>query len=129
MKQKKCITPGCKNKANKGRKLCWTCKSRRKKEMNPLAYWYDKFKNNARRRNKEVTITLNDFKEFCNQTGYDKLKGRTANCLSIDRIDPSQGYHKDNIRAITVSDNSKRARGVLLDINDEWKMREEKCPF
>ena len=126
---KKCITRGCKNKAPHGRKLCWTCKSRKAKEQNPLGYWFNVLRCNARRRNKEFTLTLNDFKEFCHKTGYDKLKGKKANCLSIDRIKEYEGYTKNNIRAITVSDNSKRARGVLLNIDNEWRITKEKCPF
>jgi hypothetical protein len=126
---KKCTTEGCKNKAPHGKKLCWTCKSRRAKENNPLGYYYNLLRCNARRRKKEFALTLEDFKIFCKETEYDKLKGKKANCLSIDRIKFWEGYTKNNIRAISVSANVKRERGVLLDIDNEWQIEKEKCPF
>jgi hypothetical protein len=119
----KCITEGCTNKAREKRKICTTCKTRKYRAKNPLKYWYDTLKSNARRRGKEFTLTLEQFQEFCIKTGYDESKGRTADSLSVDRVDDTQGYHYYNIQAITVSDNSKKKQ------TDASLRPEETCPF
>lgn len=126
---KKCKTKGCKNKAMKDRTICCTCKSKRYKEKYVLNYIFQTLKDNAKRRGKDFTLTLDEFKEFCEKTGYDKKRGKTAWSLSIDRRDPCLGYSKDNIRAITLSDNSKLANGTIVDVPDYLKLVEEECPY
>lgn len=129
MKTKKCNTPGCKNKAYPGRNYCCTCRGRKWRQTHYLQYLFLTIKGNAKRREKSFTLTFKEFIKFCKNTDYDMLKGKKALCLSIDRINPLIGYCKENIRAITISDNSKRARGVILDIDTEWQMIEIECPF
>jgi hypothetical protein len=126
---KKCITPGCKNKAVIHKNYCHTCRNHRWIRNNPLKYLFITRKANAKRRNKEWSLTYDEFLEFCKQTGYDIKCGRHANDMSIDRIESWRGYHKDNIRSITISDNVKRERGVLLDIDNEFQISENECPF
>jgi hypothetical protein len=63
---------------------------------------------NAKRRGKEFTLTLKQFEEFCNKTGYDEKKGITADSLTVDRIKDHLGYSVDNIQAITLSENVKK---------------------
>jgi hypothetical protein len=126
---KLCKTMGCTNPAAKNKNYCFGCRSKQWRERHPLLYLYLAWRGNAKRRGKFFDVTFDQFQEFCQETGYDKLKGTAADCLSVDRIDPYLGYTKDNIRAITVSDNSKRARGILLEIDNEWKMEENECPF
>jgi hypothetical protein len=77
---------------------------------------------NAKRRGKEFTLTFDEFKEFCMKTGYDEKKGKSSDSLSIDRIESSNGYSKDNIRAITLSDNVKIAH------DPEYAVKEI-CPY
>jgi hypothetical protein len=129
MKAKICLTPSCKNIAYKHKNYCCTCRVRKWRKSHLLNYFFLTTRGNAKRRGKEWSLTFDEFLEFCNQTNYDKLKGRTALCLSIDRIRSWEGYHKDNIRAISVSDNSKRERGVFLEIDSEWEMEKEPAPF
>jgi hypothetical protein len=76
---------------------------------------------NAKRRRKDFTLTINQFETFCKQTGYDEHKGKTANSLSIDRVNNDRGYHFDNIRAITLSENSIK--------NDSSLIIDDYCPF
>jgi hypothetical protein len=118
----KCSTPDCTNENAPGRRICRKCTTKRYRERNPLKYWYDTLKMNARRRGKAFTLTLEQFSEFCKHTGYNELKGKTANSLSIDRIRDVDGYHADNIRAITLSENTKRQY-------DSSVTPEENCPF
>jgi len=75
---------------------------------NPIKYAYNNIKNRANQRGRIFDLTINEFKEFCLKTGYISSKGITKDSMTIDRIDPSKGYTKDNIRAITKSENSWR---------------------
>jgi hypothetical protein len=118
----KCVTENCKNEARHGRKICSACKTRRYRQKYPLKYLYIALKTNAMRRGKSFSLTLEEFSNFCKQTGYDKLKGKTALSLSIDRIRNSEGYSADNIRAITLRDNIKLRNSSELQPG-------EVCPF
>jgi len=118
----KCQTENCQNEARLQRKFCYTCEKRKYREKYPLKYWYTTLKMNAKRRRKEFTLTLDQFSDFCMKTGYDEKKGKTADSLSVDRIKPWLGYSVDNIRAITLSDNSKLRHDPTYEIK-------ETCPF
>ena len=124
---KKCATEGCRNKALKWRTLCCTCKNKRWKKNNYLRYCYDYLMANARRRNKIFTLTFDDFVQFCIETNYDKLKGKTSLSMSIDCKIQRLGYTKTNIRAITLSENS--SKGVNDYIEPEYQKIEQECPF
>jgi hypothetical protein len=117
----KCQTEGCQNET-KHRKLCAKCAKRKYREKYPLKYWYDTLKTNAKRRGKEFTLTIEQFSDFCKKTGYNEKKGKTANSLSVDRIKPWLGYSADNIRAITLSDNTKLRNDPTYEVK-------EVCPF
>lgn len=116
-----CQTESCPNEVEKGRRFCSKCIKRKYREKYPLKYWYDTLKMNAKRRGKEFTLTIEQFGEFCMKTGYDEKKGKTADSLSVDRIRNWEGYHFNNIRAITLSENSKKKDLSLIP--DEY------CPF
>lgn len=103
-----------------------TERTRRFKQNNPFKYWWQTIKDNAKRRGRYFDLTIDEFIEFCGETNYDKLKGKTALSLSMDCRDPFKGYTKENIRAITLRDNSKLANATLLD--PEWQPLEF-CPF
>ncbi len=105
----KCLTKFCRGQTFKNHKntLCPKCRSRRWKDRNPLRYFFGKLKNRARERGKEFSLTFDEYKQFCAATDYDKLKGKTKYSLSINRKNPSRGYHFDNIEAITLSLNSR----------------------
>jgi hypothetical protein len=104
---RKCATEGCLNKGSSRRRFCLKCNQLKYRKHYPLKYWYSTLKMNAKRRGKSFSLTLEQFSEFCYKTGYGELKGKTATSLSIDRIRPLEGYQYDNIRAITLSDNTR----------------------
>jgi hypothetical protein len=56
---------------------------------------------------------MEQFKQFCQETNYIAGKGRTLLSYSIDRIDNTKGYTIDNIRVITVTENSRKGTKVL----------------
>lgn len=123
---KKCATKGCKNNVAPGHLLCHKCYRKKWRDKNPVKYLFQNLKTNAKRRGKLFLLTYEEFHEFCMQTGYDKLKGTNACDLSVDRIDASKGYFKENIRAITVSENSSKCN---RDITDPDFIKSADCPF
>ena len=118
----KCSTPDCTNETAKDRRICGKCRSRKYRAKYPLKAWYDTLKMNAKRRGKSFTLTLEQFSEFCKRTGYDEHKGKTANSLSVDRIKDHLGYSIDNIRAITLRENTLKQFDPSVAPN-------ENCPF
>ena len=101
-----CETPYCRNKAGKHRTVCYKCKSRRAKEINLVGYTFNALKQNAKRRGKEFTITLNYFKNFCKETDYLTKKGQKKTSLTVDRKDSKKGYVPGNIQALSLIQNS-----------------------
>lgn len=88
--------------------ICSKCKSRRFKERNPFRYFYNKLKHRAGERGHSFTLTFEEYCHFAKTSGYMEHKGKTAASLSIDREDESKGYSADNIRAVTLSFNTRR---------------------
>lgn len=88
--------------------ICSKCRKRLYKERHPVRYTFSYLKNNARRRKHTFTLTIDEFVQFVRETGYMEGKGRHADKLSIDRIDPRRGYTPDNIQVLTVSKNATK---------------------
>lgn len=107
-KKNKCLTPYCRNEKAKGKNYCWKCRSRRKKEINPIGYYFNNLRNNARRRGKEFTLTKAEFEQFCKETDYIKLKGKRSTSMTIDRKDHTKGYSYDNIQILQHGVNDQK---------------------
>ena len=90
-------------------RLCRKCKEARYKAAHPYAYSLNKLRNNAKRRGIAFDLTLEEWIMFCDLTGYVHACGRGADSLSVDRIDASKGYSLDNIRAVTLAENTRVA--------------------
>jgi hypothetical protein len=104
----KCATKYCRNERAPGKSFCHRCRSRKAKENNPYLYHFNALRNNARRRGKEFTLTLEQFRIFCNETGYMLLKGKNKNDYTIDRLRSSEGYSFDNIQVLSHYHNSMK---------------------
>lgn len=107
-KRGKCVIAHCKNNSHRKDRFC--CKHRREyqKLNNPLRYWFDVLRQNAKRRKKDFTLTIEEFKIFCDNTGYLELKGKNAGGYTIDRRKDSIGYTFENIFVLTNSQNSRK---------------------
>lgn len=82
--------------------------NRRWRESHPLEYCYITLRDNARRRHKEFSLTLEQFREFCYKTKYIKKKGITRDCYTIDREKNEFGYHIWNIKILKNKDNAAK---------------------
>lgn len=69
---------------------------------------FHNLKNNAKRRNKEFSLTFEQFKEFCIATEYHSKRGVHRYSYTVDRIVETEGYHLDNIQVLTNRDNVKK---------------------
>lgn len=103
-----CAVPFCRNSKSKKDPLCPRCRKQYDKVVDPVRYTYNALKNNAKRREKEFSISLEYFRQFCEDTGYMNGKGRRPDALSIDRIDSSKGYIPGNIQVLTLSQNGAK---------------------
>jgi hypothetical protein len=112
---RKCNSIGCKRKAQHGG-LCYTCKSRRFRNKNPLEASYLNLKGNAKRRGIYFAVTLEYYKYFCEVNNY--LTLRVTEDMTIDRIEPELGYIDGNLQML------KRAVNSAKRYEDEKRIRE-----
>lgn len=97
--KKECCAYGCKNTPNERKKgLCHKHYHRYRKIQDPVYDRYFNFRGNALKRCKDFTITLEEFREFCQRTGYIIKKGMRGKNCTIDRIKNNFGYHIWNIQ-------------------------------
>ena len=107
-----CLTPRCRglvNKKNEHSPFCSKCRSRHFRRDHPAMAHYLDLKNRAKQRGHEFSITF----EYYHQTvwldtGYAQQHGKSAECLSVDRIRNELGYIPGNLRVLTLSENSRR---------------------
>lgn len=113
----RCATKFCRGKASEsGRSpYCAKCRTRRFKAAFPLKYSFNLLRNRARHRGHDFSLTFAEYEAFAIKTRYGRLKGKTALSLSIDRENPARGYHADNIRAVTLAENTRLKYAPLPD--------------
>ena len=100
-----CVHNGCTKAHAPGRTTCYKCRTDKFRERNYLMYTFNALRNNARRRCREFTLTLEEFRIFCAKTDYLEKKGRNAYSATIDRINNSLGYSFNNIQILDHEDN------------------------
>ena len=119
----KCETKYCRRERPPQKKKCWTCQKKAWKKKYPVRYAYSNLKQNAKKRKKDFTLSLEQFEEFCKKTSYLEKVGKKRYHYSIDRIRSSEGYHIDNIQLLTVAQNSSK-KDKLVEHNPN-RMYEE----
>ena len=107
---KYCCAYNCTNKpVSKKGGLCHKHYARKRREDDPIGTRYNQFKGNAKKRHKDFTITLEQFRQFCKDTGYLINKGKRGKNATIDRIKNKYGYHIWNIQLLTLRQNSSKS--------------------
>lgn len=104
----------CGKPAARHRQICNTCMSRDWIKKNPVRKLYNNLKSSAVRRGKEFNLTFDIFKQKLIDSGYLSAPKKT---MSVDRVNNSEGYTDNNIRFISVVENSRKY------------MTEDKIPF
>ena len=64
-------------------RFCYKHRHRYRKYNNTLRYVYDALRCNAIRRDKNFNLTLKEFGQFCEETNYLELRGKTGKSASI----------------------------------------------
>lgn len=106
--------------AAKQKTRCHCCIKRQQNQDVIKASYYN-LRGNAKRRNKEFDLTLEQFREFCIRTEYHLGKGKTKTSYSIDRIDDNKGYTLDNIRILTLSENTQKENLRRKQLVCDWE--------
>lgn len=119
---KLCCAYACNNMPIKKKGgLCSKHYARKIRVVDPIQSRYNQFCSNATKRGKENSITIDEFRSFCDRTGYIKEKGKRGQNATIDRRCNVHGYHLWNIRLITNKANASKGNSFNGDNFD--------CPF
>jgi len=117
-----CCAYGCKSKPNQKKLgLCHKHYAIYRRIKDPVYDRYVNFKGNALRREKSFEITLQEFREWCEKTGYIVSKGMRGKNCTIDRINNNIGYRIDNIQLLTNKANIEKYHKIDKLTDD--------CPF
>lgn len=109
-----CCAYACSNEpVQKKGGLCHKHYRRKRRATDPVGVRYQDFKKNALDRGKEFRITLNEFRAWCNETGYIIQKGRRGQSATVDRIRNSEGYHLGNLQLLTNRANASKGASDL----------------
>jgi hypothetical protein len=130
----KCCAYACNNlPVKKLGGLCHKHYRRKRREIDPVYCRFNNFKGNAKRRNKPFNITLEEFRNFCKDTGYLITKGKRGQNATIDRIDNRKGYSIDNIQLLSNRMNARKGDTIdeetLEDIINHSEGSNEDLPF
>ena len=113
--------------------LCKPCNSNRVKSMTPEWKMHQRAKMRSRDRGLEFTIVVDDIviPDLCPVFGFpinmnSGRSGAYANSPSLDRVDNSKGYTKDNIQVISQQANAMKhcANNVELHRFANWILSE-----
>ena len=103
-----CKVFGCGKRRGNKQVLCSQHALRLWRHKNPIRSAWNDLVTKCRRKKRELGLTFEQFQEFVSRTRYIDNKGRERHCFHIDRIDPSRGYHMDNIQVLTCSENTAK---------------------
>lgn len=104
-KETKCSTPHCRNRHAPNRSKCHKCITRKWRERYPLHDAFNNLRWSAKRRNISFTLSLEEFKTVAAKYDYINHRGKQAHSFTVDRINPLEGYHYNNVRFITNAAN------------------------
>lgn len=122
LKKIECCAYGCKSKPiAKKAGLCHKHYHIHRRIVDPVYDRYLNFRGNALRRKKSFEITLEQFRDFCEKTGYIIKKGMRGKNCTIDRINNNLGYSIENIQLITNKANIEKYHKIDKLTDD--------CPF
>ena len=104
-----CCAYGCTNEPiQKKGGLCHKHFWRKRRKSDPVGVRFTQFKQKAKQRGIDFNLTLQEFRDFCQETGYCVKKGLRGFAATIDRINNNQGYHKGNIHLMSLRANVKK---------------------
>jgi len=131
-----CCAYHCKSKpCAKKRGLCHKHYAIHRRIVDPVYDRYVNFRGNAKQRPWQggigipFIITLPEFREFCNDTGYIVKRGYRGKNCTVDRIWNNEGYHIGNIQLITNMANIRKYHDHDKHVTELPIDHEDHCPF
>ncbi|MDP2687548.1 MAG: hypothetical protein Q8O62_10015 [Aequorivita sp.] len=121
-----CCAYACSNDAvaRKGG-LCHKHYRLKRKNIDPVYDRYNLWKCSATQRGKSFVVSLEEFRDFCIETGYILKKGMRGKNATLDRDDVLEGYLMQNITIMTLRANVKK-----WHTEDKKRIEERaECPF
>lgn len=106
---RECATPSCRNRTRRQGNYCNTCCHRKWRETHPAEAAFYNLKHRAKDRGHKFLITRVEFVTWCEKTGYHKLKGKSAEAMSVDRKDETGPYSIENIKMMPLGENTRKA--------------------
>lgn len=108
---------------NKGRKVCTTCRSR---SRSPEKRLYKDAKYRAKKKNIEFSILIDDIKipEYCPVFGIPLKLWSLWDAPSLDRIDNTKGYTKENIIVVSFKANHFKSCATIDELKKVVKFYE-----
>jgi hypothetical protein len=103
-----CARYGCLSKAGCHKKYCPKHHHQALKRRDPISYIYSHRKQRAKARGHAWDLTLENFRDWCEWTGYHLKTGRTPESASIDRKLNQYGYHVWNLACIPLGANAAK---------------------
>lgn len=103
-----CARYGCLRHAGSKKKYCPKHHHQALKRRDPISYIYSHRKQRAKARGHAWDLTLENFRDWCEWTGYHLHTGRTAESASIDRKLNQYGYHVWNLACIPLGANAAK---------------------
>lgn len=102
--------------------LCYTHYRRKRRSLDSIAERYSQWLSKCRQRKIPNTVTLIQFREFCQRTGYLITKGKRGQNATIDRPENWRGYSVDNMQLLTGRQNIRKYydHDRYEQVPDDW---------
>lgn len=114
-----CEVRFCSNEKQGRRSICHRCHSRLNRLNNPLTYAYQMLKGSAAKRGIAFSLTKEEFRAFCDESGYLETRGKRSRDMTVDRIDSIRGYEAGNIQTLTQRENIQKQRQLEKEDPDQ----------
>lgn len=88
--------------------LCYTHYRKKRRAVDKIAERYAQWLSKCRQRKISNDVTLEQFREFCQRTGYLITKGKRGQNATIDRVRNWEGYTIDNMQLLTGRANTRK---------------------
>ncbi len=125
-----CCAYHCKSKpCARKRGLCHKHYHVYRRQIDPIYDRFVNFRGNAKKRCKEFTVTLEQFRNFCQETGYIIKKGYRGKNCTVDRIRNWEGYHIGNLQLITNMANIRKYHDHDKHVTELPTNHEDYVPF
>lgn len=119
-----CATRFCRNKHEERSPFCSRCAKKRWRAAHPVESALNGIRDRAKKKKLEFALTLEQFTQFCKDTGYLNGKGNHMGDLNVHRRDHLKGYTIENIEPLEAIEN--RIQGNWEKKN---KIEHDNLPF